>query len=549
MNSIQKNLFQLLVEFDEICKKYDVKYLLAAGASLGAVRNRSFMPWDDDIDLYITRENWNKLRHILETEENVLPEGRSFVYKENTPYYSNVLPRYIDDTTTTLYRNQALAGKACGQHLELFIFDPIPSDETEKQEYLDLLHVYTELVSPYFIVNKHATYENWDRHYNLYKKYCDRIDKEGEDKVINELEAILQQYSIDDCNEYCMCWGTKDYIYDKKLFQEGQMGMFEGKEFPIGIHPEGILRIAYGDSWMYVPEVEEQIVHNGIKEGERSFKDYTDKYLHKINRESAFEKFKINKRNNIDTFYLRQKREMLVTKEKVLVGCMHFKYNFKENEDSLRSLLENGEYLELSEKFSEYSSLQGNSNVRKYKITVPITDQNLATFLLNLLKQGKYYDINKYLSIRKLSEAPLTDELKSIEKEVEFCRKLSIARYDDKDESLVQKLIDDYDGIVTDLLDILRAKLWIEEINAKSTEDYNEIDRLCDEILEKYSFDGETMAIQAKAKSELGQNDESIELYKKAIMNTRNGLIWQKVEDECGISRMEIEREIIEGEQ
>ena len=240
---------------------------------------------------------------------------------------------------------------------------------------------------------------------------------------------------------------------------------------------------------------------------------------------------------------------MLVTKEKVLVGCMHFKYNFKENEDSLRSLLENGEYLELSEKFSEYSSLQGNSNVRKYKITVPITDQNLATFLLNLLKQGKYYDINKYLSIRKLSEAPLTDELKSIEKEVEFCRKLSIARYDDKDESLVQKLIDDYDGIVTDLLDILRAKLWIEEINAKSTEDYNEIDRLCDEILEKYSFDGETMAIQAKAKSELGQNDESIELYKKAIMNTRNGLIWQKVEDECSISRMEMEREIIEGEQ
>ena len=36
------------------------------------------------------------------------------------------------------------------------------------------------------------------------------------------------------------------------------MGMFEGKEFPIGIHPEGILRIAYGDSWMYVPEVEEK---------------------------------------------------------------------------------------------------------------------------------------------------------------------------------------------------------------------------------------------------------------------------------------------------
>ncbi|MBO5840357.1 MAG: LicD family protein, partial [Methanobrevibacter sp.] len=55
MNTLQSNLYQLLVEFDELCRKYDVEYLLAAGASLGAVRNRSFMPWDDDIDLYITR--------------------------------------------------------------------------------------------------------------------------------------------------------------------------------------------------------------------------------------------------------------------------------------------------------------------------------------------------------------------------------------------------------------------------------------------------------------------------------------------------------------
>ncbi|MCQ2970778.1 MAG: LicD family protein [archaeon] len=548
MNSIQKNLFQLLVEFDEICKKYDIKYLLAAGASLGAVRNHRFMPWDDDIDLYITRENWNKLRHILETEKDVLPNGRSFVYKENTPYYSNPLPRYINDTTTTMYRNQALAGKACGQHLEIFIFDPIPRGEKEKQKYLDLLHVYTELLSPYFIVNKHATYEDWEKHYKLYKKYCDRIDKEGEEKVLNELENTLQQYSIEDCDEYCMCWGTKDYIYDKELFQEGQMGLFEGKEFPIGKHPEGILRIAYGDSWMYIPEIDEQIVHGGIKYDNISFKEYTDKYLHKINRDSAFEKFKINKRNNVDLYNVREKVRMLIAKEKVQVGCMHFKNNLKENEELLRSLLENGDYLELSERFEEYSILQSMNEVQKFKIFVPITDKNLATFLLNLLKQGKYYQINKYLNIRKLNESPLTKELITIENEVEFCRKLSIARYDNKDEELVQSIIDKYDGIFSDLLDIYRAKLWIKEINAKSSKDYKDINNLCNEILKKYPFDGETMAIQAKAKSELGQENESLELYKKSILNTRNGLIWQKVEDESGISRMEMERELIEEE-
>lgn len=548
MNSIQENLFQLLVEFDEICRRYDIDYLLAAGASLGAVRNRCFMPWDDDIDLYITRDNWNKLRHVLETEKDVLPEGRSFVYKENTPYYSNPLPRYIDDTTTTLYRNQALAGKACGQHLELFIFDPIPSGEKEKQEYLDLLHVYTELLSPYFIVHKNATYEDWDRHYSLYKKYCDRIDKEGEEKVIKELEDWLQQFSIDECDEYCMRWGIKEYIYDKELFELGQMGMFEGKEFPIGIHPEGILRVAYGDSWMYVPEYDEQIVHGGIKDSEISFKEYTDRYLPKINRDSAFEKFKINKRNNASLYDVRQKVQMLIAKEKVLVGCMHFKYNLEEKEDELRSLLEDGKYMELSEKFKEYSSLQSMGEVQKFKITVPITDRNLATFLLNLLRLGKYYDINKFLNIRKLDDAPLTEELEDIESEVEFCRELSIARYDEKDPQLVQEIVDKYDGIYPDLLDIYRAKLWIKELNAKSSEDYEDIDKFCDEILDSYPFDGEVMAIQAKAKSELGQTEQSLELYEKAVVNTRNGLIWQKVEDECGISRIEMERELIEGE-
>ena len=121
MNTVQENLFRLLTEIDGICKKYGIKYFLAGGTALGTVRNHCFLPWDDDIDLYITRDNWNKLRHIIETEENVFPEGRSLVYNENTKYYCNPIPRYVDNTTTAIYKSQALAGKACGQHIEFLI--------------------------------------------------------------------------------------------------------------------------------------------------------------------------------------------------------------------------------------------------------------------------------------------------------------------------------------------------------------------------------------------------------------------------------------------
>ena len=74
-----------------------------------------------------------------------------------------------------------------------------------------------------------------------------------------------------------------------------------------------------------------------------------------------------------------------------------------------------------------------------------------------------------------------------------------------------------------------------------------EIDELCDKALKMYPFDGEIMAIQAKAKLDCGKKEEAMNLYNKAIYNTRNGIIWQKVEDEVGISRTDIERDLIEG--
>ena len=84
------------------------------------------------------------------------------------------------------------------------------------------------------------------------------------------------------------------------------------------------------------------------------------------------------------------------------------------------------------------------------------------------------------------------------------------------------------------------------ENHAKTMDDYEKIDKLCDEVLKTYPFDGETMATQAKAKLECGHKDEAMKLYEKSVENTRNGLVWQKVKDESGISRIDIERDIIE---
>lgn len=546
MNKVQENLFKLVSEIDDICNKYDIKYFLAGGTALGTVRNHRFLPWDDDIDLYITRDNWNKLRHVLETEENVVPDGRTFVYNENTKYYNNPIVRYVDVTTTAIYKSQALAGKACGQHIEFLIMDPMPTDKEKIEEYIKLLRIYTELLSPYFVVNKNLSLDEWQEHYKLYEKYCRRVDCEGEETVIKELEEHLQQFSTDECDTFCMRWGIQILMYKKEYFGKGRLESFEGMLLPVAEIAEGIFRIAYGDSWMYVPEYEEQVVHNAFQDIEVPFNEYTDRYINKINRDSVFKKFKKNKRSNACVFHNRRKIDRLVIKEKVFVQSEHISNNIGGKEDYFRNLQEKREYNAVLDEFENYISLQLNGDVRKYGIVVPISDKNLATLLLCYIGKGEYFNASKFLNIRKIKETALSEDLIEIDNIISLCRDLSVARYDKKDELLVQSLINEYGDKYPNLLDMYRSKLWIMENNAGSLDDYKNIDELCYEILNIYPFDGEVMATQAKAKLECGLDKEAMELYKKASYNTRNGLIWQKIEEESGISRIDLERDFIE---
>lgn len=58
MEKIHRVQLKLLIEFDRLCRKYKIKYYIAAGTLLGAVRHKDFIPWDDDIDIYLKRKDY-----------------------------------------------------------------------------------------------------------------------------------------------------------------------------------------------------------------------------------------------------------------------------------------------------------------------------------------------------------------------------------------------------------------------------------------------------------------------------------------------------------
>nr|MCR5207201.1 LicD family protein [Eubacterium sp.] len=61
LEEVKKTELEILIRFDEICKNNNIEYSLAYGTMLGAVRHNGFIPWDDDIDVFVKRSDYEKL--------------------------------------------------------------------------------------------------------------------------------------------------------------------------------------------------------------------------------------------------------------------------------------------------------------------------------------------------------------------------------------------------------------------------------------------------------------------------------------------------------
>ena len=75
LKELQKIEFDILCEFDEFCQKHGLKYSLAFGSLIGAARHKGFIPWDDDIDVYMMREEYEKFVELIEKGEKFTPRS------------------------------------------------------------------------------------------------------------------------------------------------------------------------------------------------------------------------------------------------------------------------------------------------------------------------------------------------------------------------------------------------------------------------------------------------------------------------------------------
>ncbi len=105
MTEKQKYLLKLFKEVDEICKENNLRYVMSGGSLIGAVRHEGFVPWDDDVDLYMPRSDWEKFVEICKTQ---LPPNRAIQCSEVDRNYTTF------NTTAAISQQQSGLGMKIG---------------------------------------------------------------------------------------------------------------------------------------------------------------------------------------------------------------------------------------------------------------------------------------------------------------------------------------------------------------------------------------------------------------------------------------------------
>lgn len=149
LQQIQKLELEALKVIIDICTRLNIEYFLIGGSALGAVRHGGFIPWDDDIDVGMTRENY---RRFLKDAPQLLPDG----YQMQTPYMDRRVPYFyskvrIDGTKFIEYCNHRVKMHH-GVYVDVFPFDEVPDDEEKNKKQFDqvqrLIRVFSLRQSP-----------------------------------------------------------------------------------------------------------------------------------------------------------------------------------------------------------------------------------------------------------------------------------------------------------------------------------------------------------------------------------------------------------------
>lgn len=127
----KNRLISILVKIDKLCRENDIRYTIIYGTLLGAVRHKGFIPWDDDVDMAMTREDYYRLRKCIEDHPEL---DLNFIDADNQKDTIYICGK-VCDKKTVVKESIFKTVEGYGAFVDVFPLDNLPDNETERDKF------------------------------------------------------------------------------------------------------------------------------------------------------------------------------------------------------------------------------------------------------------------------------------------------------------------------------------------------------------------------------------------------------------------------------
>lgn len=252
----------ILIEFDRICRKYNLKYFLCGGTLIGAIRHNGFIPWDDDVDISMPRKDYEQ---FIEIQKKELNKDKYFLQCiETDKEYMNLAAKlkrknslYVEELSNRPIEDQNI-------FIDIFPVDNIPSDSKKYQLYYFKVYAL-KLIMEYkagFIKKVNGSKKNF---YLMIIKFLSIFYSKN--KLSKKLQKLITKYNSEE-TKYVASFGgvyLGKEIVEKKLINDFIEVQFENHKFFAPKEYDKYLKHYYGD-YMKLPPVEERTLPHYCKE-------------------------------------------------------------------------------------------------------------------------------------------------------------------------------------------------------------------------------------------------------------------------------------------
>lgn len=259
LKKAQSLLQKILDEVNRICEDNNIKYFLHYGTLIGAIRHNGFIPWDDDIDICMSRENYNKFCLVAKEK---LQEEFILQNEDTDEFFGGCYSKVILKNTKWIENNaRDTKRKFVGLFIDIFPLDAIPENEKLQKKQMLAYKIINMLICAKLDYSASA-YKEKNRFLYKISKIISVFFSLKYLKTKRRL--LILKYSKTDSPLVTSIAFYECSITRKEYIENLTKHIFEGKQYYIPIEYDRMLKSIYGN-YMSLPPIEKRVNHSIVE--------------------------------------------------------------------------------------------------------------------------------------------------------------------------------------------------------------------------------------------------------------------------------------------